>query len=211
MCGRYGCGVRRVTLLLAALVLAGCGSSAAKPKIAFQTPKVSPLLGLRIPPKTAPPIALHDDAGRTVTLASFRGGYVLVTFLYTHCPDVCPLIASNLNAALRLVGAKAHHVSVIAVSVDPKGDTASAVRAYAKRMHLVPQFHYVIGTRAQLQRVWRAYQVEAVSRKAGLVDHIAYTALVDPRGKERLVYDAQVHAADVVHDLRVLMRRTAAS
>jgi protein SCO1/2 len=202
--------VRRLPLLLAAVLLAGCGSSAAKQPLSAPPPvHVSPYKGFAItPPKTAPPIALHDAAGKPVTLESQRGGYALVTFLYTHCPDVCPLIASNLNAALRVVGARAHHVSVLAVSVDPKGDTAAAVRAYAKRMHLVPQFHYLIGTRAQLHRVWTAYQVEAVSRKAGLVDHIAYTALIDPSGKERIVYDAQVHAADVVHDLRLLMRRS---
>jgi protein SCO1/2 len=208
--GRYRFGVRRAPLLLAALVLAACGSSAAKPKVTSQPPKMSPFLGVRIPAKTAPPIALHDDRGRPVTLASLRGNYVLVTFIYTHCPDVCPLIASNLNAALRIVGAKAHHVSVIAVSVDPKGDTAAAVRAYAKRMHLVPRFHYLIGTRAQLHPVWSAYQVEAVAGKAAVVDHIAYTALVDPQGKERVVYGGQVRAADVVHDLRVLIRRSTA-
>ena len=88
--------------------------------------------------------------GTPVTLAGQRGRYVLVTFLYTHCPDVCPLIAANLNAALRTLGAGTKHVRVLAVSVDPKGDTAAAVRAYRTRMHLLPQFRYLIGTRAEL-------------------------------------------------------------
>jgi hypothetical protein len=44
-----------------------------------------------------------------------------------------------------------------------------------------------------------------------VVDHIAYTALVDPTGKERVLYGADVHAKDVVHDLRVLMHRSAAT
>jgi protein SCO1/2 len=198
--------VSRFSLLLVAVLLAGCGSSAAKPPAAAPPVQVSAFKGFAIkPPKVAPPIVLHDDAGKTVTLRSLRGSYTLVTFLYTHCPDVCPLIANNLNAALRTIGAKTHHVSVLAVSVDPKGDTVAAVRAYVRRMHLVPQFHYLIGTTAQLHKVWAAYQVEAVSRKADLVDHIAYTALIDPTGKERVVYDAQVHAVDVVHDLRFLM------
>jgi protein SCO1/2 len=202
-------GVRRLPVLLAAVLLAGCGSSAPKQPVSAPPVHVSPFKGFAItPPKTAAPIVLHDAAGKTVTLQSQRGGYTLVTFLYTHCPDVCPLIASNLNASLRLVGARTHHVSVLAVSVDPTGDTPAAVKAYERRMHLAPQFHYLIGTRAQLHRVWVAWQVEAVSRKADLVDHVAYTALIDPSGKERVVYDAQVHAADVVHDLRLLMRRS---
>ena len=87
---------RFVLLALVAAVLAGCGSSA--PRInAPVTPPRTFAGGEVSPPRTAPPIQLHDADGRTVTLAAQRGHYVLVTFLYTHCPDVCPLIAQNLE------------------------------------------------------------------------------------------------------------------
>jgi protein SCO1/2 len=199
-------------LLVLALPLAGCGgSSSASQTPTYPKPPPSRFRGIAVPVTTAPPIVLHDADGRRVTLASRRGGWTLVTFIYTHCPDVCPLIASNLNQSLRQIGAARHNVEVLAVSVDPKGDTPAAVRAYAKRMHLVPQFRYLIGTASQLQRVWKAYHVAAVSRRADVVDHVAYTVLVDPHGKERVVYDAQVRAAQVVHDLRLVLRPPAAS
>ncbi len=54
-----------------------------------------------------------------------RGKLVLLTFLYTNCPDVCPLITQNLNEALQMLGAKRDDVRVLAVSVDPEGDTPS--------------------------------------------------------------------------------------
>ena len=201
---------RFVLLALVAAVLAGCGSSA--PRInAPVTPPRTFAGGEVSPPRTAPPIQLHDEAGRTVTLAAQRGHYVLVTFLYTHCPDVCPLIAQNLNAALRSAGPAASGVRVLAVSVDPKGDTPAAVRAYASRLHLLPRFRYLIGTRAELRRAWAAWHVLSVRQSAQLVDHVAYTALVDPSGKERVLYGAQVHAKDVLHDLRVLRRRSKAT
>jgi protein SCO1/2 len=194
--------VRRAPLLLlVGLLLAACGSTQAKAP-AFQAPKVSPYKGLSVPTKTAAPFALHDDAGNRITLASQRGGYTLVTFLYVHCPDVCPLIAANLNKALQELPKT--NVSVLAVSVDPKGDTAAAVRHYIKTKRLVPRFHYLIGTQAQLAPIWKAYDVAAIAANKSVVNHVAYTVLVDPKGKERLVYDAQVHAVDVVHDLRLL-------
>jgi protein SCO1 len=146
-----------------------------------------------------------------VTLAGQRGRYVLVTFLYTHCPDVCPLIASNLNGAVRALGAQGKNVRVLAISVDPKGDTPAAVRAYVKRMGLVPQFRYLIGSPAELKRAWAAWHVLSVRQSAGVIDHIAYTALVDPTGKERVLYGSAVHARDVVHDLRVLMHEADAA
>ena len=202
--------LRVAPFVLVALLLAGCGSSAAKLS-APVTPKRTFAGGAVTPPRAAPPIRLHDAAGRTVTLAAQRGRYVLVTFLYTHCPDVCPLIAQNLNAAVKSLGANANRVTVLAVSVDPTGDTPSAVRSYAKRLHLVPQFRYLIGTRAELRRAWAAWNVLSVRRSPDLVDHVAYTALVDPTGKERVLYGGAVHAKDVLHDLHVLLRRSGAT
>jgi hypothetical protein len=53
--------------------------------------------------------------------------------------------------------------------------------------------------------------VLSVRQSAQVVDHIAYTALVDRAGKERVLYGSDVHAREVVHDLRVLMHRSAAA
>lgn len=196
---------RLAGLLCAALVLAGCGTSSAR--VEAPSAPASKFAGSELtPPRRAPPIALHDAHGRAVSLAAQRGRYVLVTFLYTHCPDVCPLIAENLNAALRRLGADRSRVRVLAVSVDPKGDTAAAVRAYERRMHLLPQFRYLLGTPAALHTVWNAWHVATLHPSPGVVDHVTYTALVDPKGSERVLYGSSVRAAQVLHDLRVLMR-----
>src|SRR5205823_2586825 len=154
------------------------------------------------PPRPAPAIDLHDAWSRPVTLAAQRGRYVLVTFLYVHCTDVCPLIAQNLNAALRRLGPARSRVRVLAISVDPRGDTRTAVRRYIAQRGLVPQFRYLIGTRAELARAWAAWHVVAIRRNPELVDHVAYTALVDPSGKQRVLYASKETAAQGHHDLR---------
>ena len=198
--------MRRVLPFAALLLLTGCGSS--EPKLVEGPPTTTrTFAGTElVPPHRADPLSLKDAYGRRYTLASRKGRYVLVTFLYTHCPDVCPLIASNLNTVLRTSGPKAN-VDVLAVSVDPKGDTRRAVRAYAKQKHLDPRFHYLIGTRRELERVWTAWHVTAQDKSLGVVNHIVYTALIDPRGRERLIYDAEVNAQQVLHDLRLLKNR----
>ena len=187
--------------LACAVLLAGCGGGGGK-QAAISHPDTKPRVGgVQITGSpVAPPFTLHDDRGRTVRLTDFRGHWVAVAFLYTHCPDVCPLIAQNLNAALR----QAPDLRVVAVSVDPKGDTPAAVKAFVANHHLAPTFSYLIGSRAQLRPVWRAWHVATVPGPSDTVSHSSFEVLVDPKGRERSFYDAQVRAADVLHDLRQL-------
>ena len=94
---------------------------------------------------------------------------------------------------------------MLAVSVDPAGDTPRTVKRYISQRSLVPQFRYLIGSRAQLTPIWAAWHVLAVRHRPDVVDHVAYTVLVDPTGKERVVYDARVKASQVLHDVRLLL------
>jgi len=157
------------------------------------------------PPQPTPDFTLTDQSRRKVSMSDQRGKLVLVTFLYTNCPDVCPLITQNLNQALQMLGPKRDDVRVLAVSVDPGGDTPENVDKYAKAHHLLPEFHYLTGTRAELMQVWKDYDVAAVARDPELVDHTAYTMLVDRSGGGRVIYDASVKAKDVVHDVNELL------
>jgi protein SCO1/2 len=200
--------MRRAPLALAALLLilasAACGGSSASVSTVSGSP--TPFAGGALtPPRAAANFTLTDQSGQKVSMASQRGKLVLVTFLYTHCPDVCPLITQNLNEALRELGSERDDVRVLAVSVDPKGDTPKSVRRYAKQHHLLPEFHFLIGSPAELMAVWKDYGVAAVARDPELVDHTAYTMLVDRSGEGRVIYDAKVKPKDVVHDVRLLL------
>ena len=114
-----------------------------------------PPFAMNNPPKELPELQFTDGTGQPRTLADFRGKVVLLTFLYTHCPDVCPLTALNLNTALGLVGSQAKDVAVLAVSVDPLGDTPAAVRGFIRSHHLRAQFHYLMGSAPALEPVLR--------------------------------------------------------
>jgi protein SCO1/2 len=193
-----------------ALLAAGCGAGSngggAEPAAKVQK---SAFAGSEIqgPAVAAPDFALRDQSGHVVRLSAQRGKSVVVAFLYTRCPDVCPLIASNLNTALRRLGPTRADVRVLAVSVDPKNDTPTAVRRYVRLHRLVPQFRYLTGTRARLAPVWKAYHVAVIAnRKGSTVGHSAYEVLVDPAGRERVLYDEHVTPAEVLHDIAVVER-----
>ncbi|HEU0167769.1 MAG TPA: SCO family protein, partial [Chloroflexota bacterium] len=107
----------------------------------------------------APDFTLTDQNGKQVTLSSYHGKTVALTFLYTHCPDVCPLIATTMATADKRLGADQGQLEMLAVSVDPLGDTPPAVLKFDDDRGLtgVANWHYLGGSPAQLEKVWQAY------------------------------------------------------
>jgi protein SCO1/2 len=185
-----------LTLLLATTA---CGSD-----------RTADLAGTELPgQEAAPDFALADTEGTTVRLSDERGKLVFVTFLYTQCPDVCPFIAESLNRALVELGGDSESVRVLAVSVDPEGDTAERVREYAAEHRLRPEFTYLIGSRRELEPVWRDYGIAAFAAdpESRLVDHSAQTFLIDEDGRRLAVYGASTATADFVHDVQALLGR----
>jgi protein SCO1 len=164
--------------------------------------------GARIDNPTAlPNFALHDQDGRLVSLHGERGKVVLLTFLYTHCPDVCPITAQNLNGALKLLlHSERARVRILAVSVDPRRDTRRAVRAFVRSHRLLPQFRYLTGTFHDLVKAWRFYNITSIREaRSGTINHTLYTLLIDRGGKARVLYDATAQSAAVAHDLRLVL------
>ena len=156
-----------------------------------------------LPGMTAQDFALRDQNGHVIRLSRQHGRVVLLTFLYTECPDVCPLLATNLNTVLRSLSRKERsRVQVIAVSVDPAHDTPRAVRAFVRSHALLPQFHYLVGSTSDLKPIWQAYNLVVEVRNVERVEHSAYVLLIDGAGKPRLFYPPTVSAAALLHDLR---------
>ncbi|HEY5054062.1 MAG TPA: SCO family protein, partial [Solirubrobacterales bacterium] len=149
-----------VAVAVLALAAAGCGASSGSSATAQQGVAGSPAAtdsgkysgGEATPPETAAPLALRDSLGRSVDLREYRGKAVLVTFIYTHCPDVCPLIVSHLKTAQALLGSKAKGLQIIAVSTDPRGDTPKTVAAFLNAHGMTGRMQYLIGSREELGR-----------------------------------------------------------
>jgi protein SCO1/2 len=200
----------RAAALIAAVAFAGCGagssSSSSAPTPAGGTAG-SGFAGTALTPvKDAPPLALRNYRGDRVALTQLRGKAVLVTFLYTHCVDVCPLITANLRVVLQQLGSRARNLRIVAVSVDPKGDTRRSVSAFLRSHHMAGRMKYLIGSSAELSPVWKAWHVAAVRDPANnkLVTHSSVTYGVSSRGKLMTIYGPSFQPAQIVHDVPAL-------
>ena len=129
------------------------------------------------PARQAPALAsLHNSLGQPVNLAAYRGKAVFLTFLYTHCPDVCPLIASQL------------HNSLVADSVRRPAGPADRrlrrpARGYVRQRDPLPEEHQLTGQMQYLiGSAPNSAGVEEVGgrlrRDAGNPEFINHSALV---------------------------------
>jgi len=155
----------------------------------------------------APRIALRSARGERVDTAALAGRPFAVTFLYARCGDVCPLIGQELRAALAQLGPAARETAVVAVSVDPRGDTPETVRAWLERQRMPAGFAYLIGSQRRPEPVWHDWFVAPqIPGRPETSTHTASIWLVDARGRRRGVFPGgRAAARDIAHDLRMLI------
>jgi protein SCO1 len=205
-----------IPLALLVAVASGCGSSgsSAQTESTTTTSQASTTSAFAAPlapatPTVAPAFTLNDQFGKPVSLADYRGKAVLLTFLYVDCPDVCPLISAALRSTLDRLGAASGKVQVVAISVDPVGDTPKAVRAYLSARGVLHRFEYLVGSKAKLTPVWARYHI-AAERDAKLKREVGHTGIVigiDAAGRERTYYPATpLKPSWMAHDVPLLAR-----
>jgi protein SCO1 len=149
---------------------------------------------------------LRDQDGKTVSLSDYRGQPVILTFMYSTCQDTCPLLASTIRAALDDLPAD---VPSLAVSVDPKNDTPETAKQFLLKRSVNGRMEFLLGSRAQLAPVWKAYGVQPQLGQGGGIDpekdHSAIVVLIDGQGRQRIGFPAEKATPEgVAHDVKRL-------
>jgi protein SCO1/2 len=91
--------------------------------------------------KEAPDFALMDADGRKVGLRDLRGKVVVLHFIYTNCPDVCPLHLDRIAEIQEMVNrtpAMRDAVQFLTITSDPIRDTPEVMREYGVAHGLDP-------------------------------------------------------------------------
>ena len=153
-------------------------------------------------------LALTGHDGKARTLADFRGKLVVLSFGYTHCPDVCPTTLADTAAALKALGADAARVQVLFVTLDPERDTAELLAQYLPAFNA--DFLGLRGDAAATERVAKEFKVFYEKRPgaapgAYTMDHSAQSYVLDAEGRLRLVERQDRLAQDLAVDLRTLL------
>ena len=138
----------------------------------------------------APDFALTSQDGAEVTLGAFRGKVVAVTFIYTSCPDVCPMLTDKMARVQDELGADfGSKIAFLSISVDPEHDTPAVLKEYAEALGAdLAGWSFLTGTPAAVREVAHRYGVAVAPAADGAVDHTLLTTLVDRQGTMRVQY-----------------------
>jgi len=119
---------RVVTLLVAScLLIAGC---LGEDKDIFYGDDINP-------PVSVEDFILIDENGEEFSFSDLEGKVIVVAFLFTRCPDICPVVSANMNYVSQELGdLYGTEVAMLSITVDPWRDNSSIMHSYAEQRGL---------------------------------------------------------------------------
>ena len=138
----------------------------------------------------APDFMLVSQDGKTISLSDLRGKVVVVAFIYTWCPDICPMLTANMaKVQADLAGAFGKDIAFASITFDPKRDTVDVLKEYAEAFEADPAgWFFLTGDEAYIRDIARRYGVLTFPGVDDTIDHNLITTLVDKRGRMRVQY-----------------------
>lgn len=170
-------------------------------------PRAPSEIGRRAVDIAVPNFTLTDQDGKRFELASTRGKVVLVTFIFTSCPDVCPLLTAHFASIQRaLADGNPSDYRLLSITTDPERDTPSVLRDYGAGFKAdFRNWYFLTGTRSELAKVWRLFGVNVAKTAAGQVQHTSLTTLIDRQGQRRVdYYGDKWQEKEILKDMRSL-------
>jgi protein SCO1 len=156
----------------------------------------------------APEFTLTGQNGKLVSLSGLRGKVVVVAFIYTNCPDACPLLTAKMATLETRLGADfGRRVAFVSITVDPQRDTPEALAQYARTHGAnVAGWDFLTGSSGDIANVALGYGVVARKTERATVDHALVTSIVDQRGIMRVQYlGTRFDPQEFLRDIRGLL------
>ena len=216
-----------LTVIITATLLTACGE--AQQNSTTPTSAVTPVIASStIASNTASRTAFHgtnvsqeniggaftltDGNGKPFQLSSLKGKVVMLSFGFTHCPDVCPTELLTYSDTLKQLGEQSKDVAVVFVSVDYERDTPELIGKYVAQFD--PNFIGLTDSTGGQDIAQIKQQYRIVSAKTDIksdtiynVDHSSGTYLLDKNGDTVLFEPYGTEAPQIAADIKKLLEK----
>lgn len=144
-------------------------------------------------PQKVPEVRLQDQSGRELTLEAYRGQWLLATFIYTRCADLCPALETSFQEVYEGLPRErlGKDVSLLTISFDRANDTVEALHHYMAYFQADGETWRMtrVSDGAELDRLLKRFGVVVIPDRNGGFEHNAAIYLVSPEGKLVRIFD----------------------
>ena len=151
-----------------------------------------------------PDFEFSDQNQQKVALSQFRGEVVVVTFIYTGCPNpnYCFRLNSNLaRLQKRFPQWLGHDLVLLSLVVDPEHDHGARLTNYANIWRADRDgWHFLTGSLSETQRVTRMFGMDFWNGE-GVVTHSFHTIVIDRQGRLAADIEGNQFTAQQLGDL----------
>jgi cytochrome oxidase Cu insertion factor (SCO1/SenC/PrrC family) len=141
-----------------------------------------------------PNVALIDQYGQPVPVASLKGKPTLFDFIYTGCPGPCQLLTQHMKLIADKLGPNlGPKVLFVSVTVDPERDRPGHLLSYARALNAnVKGWYFLTGSPTQIDMLMHAFRLERSRDSDGEINHILGYFLFGADGREIVDYSQGV-------------------
>ena len=167
------------------------------------------IIALVISGCSSKPDVIHDLSNKNYTLVDsdgsvvnfpgdYRGKTVVIGFIYTHCPDICPMTTHNINLVKKELDKQGiKDVAYVDISFDPHRDTPAVLKEYANVRGInTDQFHFLTGNENIIKSLLKDCNIYALPGDTTIIGqdtsyffiHTDRISVMGPDGKIRAEY-----------------------
>ena len=159
---------------------------------------------------------INQDSVRVVFPEDFRGQYVVMGFVYTNCPDICPLITQNLIKIQKDLGYPSN-VQFLGVSFDPLRDTPEILHRYKEVFKVDENVNFLTGEPKMVQSFMDSVRVRTQEsmrtttdsgKEIYFLNHSDKIMVMNPKGEIIIEYGGSMPSIPslIVQDLQSLIQ-----
>ncbi|MBM39161.1 MAG: hypothetical protein CL765_02435 [Chloroflexi bacterium] len=160
--------------------------------------------------------SLQDENKLEVTNQTHMGKVHLITFLFTNCTSLCPIVTSNIKQAIEK-SESTKNIPILIISVDPEGDSMESRLAFKDRWELNTNWSYLNGSEKALQSIWSDFYVnphqsalETLARESNRKYDVIHTSpvfVVAKDGRPAAVHTNPIQPTHLYKDILTISAR----
>ena len=144
---------------------------------------------------TLPDVTLKDFDGNEFVFSKLKGKVIVLSYIYTNCPDICHITSSKINKFKESLNEKTkEQVYVVSISFDPDRDSPEVLRKHARMMNLnLDNWIFLTGNKEEITKVLAAAGIDPWMEKGQNSESYTFShrdriSLVDQSGQIRMHY-----------------------